>query len=121
MVDKIYNDISTAIATLAEKLGVATEHVYNVLVRQQFYEGIFALIAVLLSIIATLFLFKLFKIGLKLRDEKNEITGIGASYCVLSVISVSIAVSICFQYASGIVKIVNPEYYAIQQILQMVK
>lgn len=104
---------------LAAKLGVAAEHVYGVLVKQAVVEGatklgvafIFALVAVVISIIIVRVL--------KRTDNKvtNEIFDgivwgiiIGVVLLVLSIIIAS----------SGIKAVLNPEYYAIKEILDTI-
>ncbi len=118
MNEKIYNDVSNAIAALSQKLGVAAEHVYGVLVKQQIVEGIFSIVAIVLCIIGIFIASKAIRYGFSIY-EKHEDT----SFLIVTVASTGIAIMLMASAfnTSGVLKIVNPEYYAIQEITKMVK
>ncbi len=118
MNEKIYNDVSSAIAVLSQKLGVAAEHVYGVLVRQQVAEGIFSLVAIALCIIGIFIASKFAKYGLSIY-EKHEDTAF--LIVIIAGAGIIIMLSASIFNTSGVLKIVNPEYYAIQEITKMVK
>ena len=119
MPEKIYNDISGAIAVLAQKLGVAAEHVYATLVRQQIVEGIAAIAAIIAALIGICVVVILGKLCFKLDNEGHEwpVVIIGCIAAVILVFSIGTLVI----SPSDILKLFNPEYYAIQEIIKMVK
>jgi Na+-driven multidrug efflux pump len=119
MQEKIYNDISGAIATLAQKLGVAAEHVYATLIRQQVTEGIYSIVVISLCIIGLLFVVKLIKFGLKASRDGEEEASI--FIWIISLVLALIALCILFTFSSDVMKLFNPEYYAIQEVIEMIK
>ena len=119
MSEIIYGDIKQYIDELAQSLGVAADHVYGLLVKQQIADGIVTIIA----FIATgAVLVTVFYIAVKREDfRKSELTvtwfiGI-ASGMILFVTLLAGAVEI-----TGAVKqLINPEYYAIKEIMDVFK
>jgi drug/metabolite transporter (DMT)-like permease len=119
MPDKIYSDISGAIAILAQKLGVAAEHVYTVLIRQQFAEGIYAIIIIAVAVLGLLLAVIIFKLCFKHGDKGEEGIAIFLG-CTAACIGAT-ALFVILSSTGNVLKVVNPEYYAIQEIIKMVK
>lgn len=133
IVEKSGAAIHDAVAQLASSLGVAAEHVYAVLVRQQVIDGIVTLSFCVFALITTATLglwwysgYKQWRDGEpKLKDgyltlkekpyeERTLWTSVGyAAICV------AVTVAVFSSAPSAIKKIYNPEYYAIQQAAQM--
>lgn len=117
----MYSDFKQGIVALASSLKVGAEHVYGVLVRQQV---VYAIVYLVLSIIGFILILNWIK---KYKDDKEEWvgneepTGLG----VIRIIQIVVAFIMIF---IGIVNIdlimtgfINPEYGAIQDVIEMVK
>jgi hypothetical protein len=120
MDDKVMAKATEYIDALAAKLGVAAEHVYGILVKQAFAEGIVSLaIGVLLLIgliIGLVFAVKAFK---EIADGLDvfELTLLIA---IPVVIAFAVGASTLGQLTDGIKHVINPEYYAIKEILDAI-
>lgn len=119
MGEVIYGDIKQYIDELAQSLGVAAEHVYEILVRQQISDGIITIIATSLvwAALATAF-YKAVK-----RDDFYE-----GKVTVTFIIGVASGVGIFFALIIGsfesiaaVKQLINPEYYAIREIMDVIK
>lgn len=119
MGEVIYGDIKQYIDELAQSLGVAAEHVYELLVRQQISDGIVTIIATTLIwvVLATAF-YKAVK-----RDDFYE-----SKVTVTFIIGVASGVGIFFALIIGsfesiaaVKQLINPEYYAIREIMDVIK
>lgn len=101
---------------LAAKVGVASEHMWGVLVRQAYIEGISVLVATLLVAIGSVFIWRQFVKSNGAYDDLDVLwliagtisTIIGIVFLVISVDLVPTA-------------IFNPEYYALKQILTVLR
>jgi hypothetical protein len=118
-IELVANKLDSYIAILAEKLGVAAEYVYPLFVKQQAIEawwffGILGGFALILSVC----LYKSIKYGI--REEWD-----GGSFAPTLIFGFLFAFCVILPFGVfGIdyfTKIVNPEYAAIQAIIQSVK
>jgi hypothetical protein len=107
---------------MAKKLGVAAEHLYEVLTKQAMVEGIIDLIfyPILFLIIFPIFIF-CFK---KYRYHEKECNWSEESnYMIASIISGVVAaallIGVLATMPDSIGRIINPEYYAIQDLLDV--
>jgi hypothetical protein len=117
-IELVTNKLDSYIQILAEKLGVAAEYVYPLFVKQQIIEGWWFFTSLFIfSSIGAIGLFKAVKYG-----KKNEWRGNTPLPTVFSFIYLF---SCIMPFAIGgmdhFAKIVNPEYAAIQAIIQSVK
>lgn len=120
MKTKIYEQATAYIESMAKSLGVAAEHVYGILVKQQVAEGIATIALMPLAlIILSVILTKLVKALKKYDGWDNTHIMIPTVLvaCVLGVASIVALVMI----PGGLMKIMNPEYYAIQEIMDVIK
>lgn len=133
---------------LATKLGVAAEYLWAVLIKQQYADGIVDIILAAFSfivlVVVTIYVPKLytkyFNEYKQLREDRiNNGTGYLGSYTTSSLredhcrdmyeavrawgIAISIAVFILMMvYAvSGVKQVINPEYYALKEVLDTIK
>jgi hypothetical protein len=133
---------------LANKMGVAVTHLWEILIRQSIVNGISNLIWGASFFIVVVFICMTFKPFLKhIHDKYNCLktdrikngTGYANSYTTSSMsedfwhsmktaypIIISICLTVCVfislgNFTAGIKHIVNPEYYAIQQVLDVIK
>jgi len=119
MSEKFQEKIIEYIDALSVKLGVATEHVYGVMVRQQFVEGIVYSIVTLSVLIASIVAFKkslqsFFKCC---KQDEDRTFGFVIAYGLVLFMSFFAAISFL---PDQILKIYNPEYYAIKTILDTI-
>jgi len=105
LVDKIDN----AVQILAQKLGLATDHFYPIIVQQQVIEAI-TYIALIIPFIWLTHITK------KLFDETkgDERFGYAVLFCVGGV-------SIAAILAVNLPQLLNPEYYALMEIKDFIK
>jgi hypothetical protein len=107
---------------LAEKLGTTAQYLWTVLVKQAYIEGIvgtvlFVLCAIYLGIGIRL----LFKWGRQFPDASyNEETILATKMTVVGVTG-AIALITCLVCLTAFMQLLNPEYYALQQLLGAVK
>lgn len=135
------------IEDLASQLGVAVEYLWTVLVKQQFAEGVTSLAMVLINLIVvflvTRYAPKLTKKMMNKRDElaedrrKNHTGYMGSDYVsggtedffgimrfivpIASTILVIILLSVSLDSISiGVQKLINPDYFALKEILDAI-
>jgi hypothetical protein len=108
---------------LAKQLGVAAEHVYSVIVKQQYVEGISGLIgAGLIAILALVLLISSFKSRKKLL-EKGHYDGsdiIAVRWAGMA-IGFLVMGGMVFWAIDALKMLLNPEFYAIQDIMEMIR
>ncbi len=114
--NKVYSDIKESLKGLGSALKVSSEHVYKIIVQQQLVDSITRTI---LFIIALVLLIICIKTGVKKEWTDSSVAGItsiiGVIICVLTIIY-------CLGHTKDIVMgFVNPEYGAIQDIMEFIK
>lgn len=106
---------------LAAKLGVAAEHVYGVLVKQAVANGVSkiggGLMLIAVAVVVSVIISRTIK-NSDLDYWDVEWAAVIGSIALLVVLPVVISY---FLMASGIKATINPEYYAIKEILETVK
>jgi small-conductance mechanosensitive channel len=123
MNEKVFEKVTQYIDALAAKLGVAAEHVYGVLVRQQVAEGIVNIIVgtLVLAVLIFALMVLIKKVELpRIVDEFDLLGYVFVAAILLLIIGLpgSYAVS---EISDGIKHVINPEYYAIREILNAIK
>lgn len=111
---------------LAKQLGVAATHVYEVLVKQQFVEGISLLVksgitvAILLLVwyLINKLLFKKYHVIEDDYDMGFLIWIVGA---IVAVVTFFIVLNVVGDITLGVKKLMNPEYYALETLMDFVK
>jgi len=127
-------DISGIIQTMAENLGVATEHVYSVLMQQQIISGIIGLVWFLVllgvGVALSVVVVKSIKhgeyktVGLTFKEGTNfwgkvRYSGDGILPIFLSLEALACFVISMFVLTGSIGQLINPEYYAVKEILNV--
>jgi hypothetical protein len=123
----MYSDFKQGIVALASSLKVGAEHVYEVLVRQQI---VYAIVFLSLTIIGFILILNWIK---KYKDDKEvwwdscsyngkgDVTGLGVlRFIQILVALIMIGIGVC-NISSIMTGFVNPEYGAIQDVIEMVK
>lgn len=125
--------IVEAVKPVAEKIGEGASHLYEVYTRQMFAEGIATIIAIIVAWIVTVALVSFFLRNLNLflketEDERyrsmytkpHEVIALATGVIALIAAVVTIIGTIA-ESQTAITKIINPEYHAIERILDQVK
>lgn len=116
----IADQVKEVIGAISEKLGIATGMLWPILVKQQVICGwqfiIASLILVLLVIFLSILIWKMIK---KENEEYERIAEFGSiPYFLIPILIFTISVPLLM---SGIGHIINPEYYAITDIINAIK
>lgn len=117
---KIVTDkIDVAVATLSAKLGVATDHFYPILVKQQ---SITAITNIAVSLMSVTIFFLIFKKIRSLVDEDGECTEgneMASAFAIfLSEVS---CIFLLVALTNGIPTLLNPEYAAFMDVVKSIK
>lgn len=113
---EVYSDIKSGLTALGSSLKVGSEHVYEVLIKQQLSNSITGLLMLILSIICSIIIIKLAKKAFNEDEELGFIT----------VIFIGIPTMIFLVYELWhmndiVTGFINPEYGAIKEILEVIK
>ena len=116
LIDKYSAKVENAIIALAEKLQQPAEHVYKILVKQQVVYGVSTLLFVVFSVIVVFWGFKIYH---KNQDEFNGWDFFGMFLIVLGCIA--FVISFIMFAGGGLSGLINPEYGALKDIVNMIK
>ena len=132
----VAGQVIQVIDALAAKLGVAAEYVYPLMIRQAFVDGVIHAICTLIGIVvicASCFMLKYYCFDTVFDDVGNKRTRYDIAYhkdvemhiaLLLTLGVVASAVSLIYAmvvFGEMVTAFANPEWYAIQKILRMVK
>lgn len=113
-VKEVYKDAKEGFQMLVSKLQGPAKHVYEIYVRQYIVSGICSL---LVCIFAWIFAVQLFKYGKNGADWTDETAKYNVAFVFGIIVYVlSFILTIGFFYI-GLQKILNPEYFAIERII----
>lgn len=123
------------IDAIAANLGVAAEHVYGALLKQAMISGISSLVYIPIYIaIIVAYVFMIRKIYSDVSENKEsmlvdnsyayrgELSGI--SFTIMSiggVLSLILFISVIFDINNAVTALLNPEYWALKEILDTIK
>lgn len=127
MKNEVIEKVDAYIKSLADSLGVAAEHVYGLLVKQQIVEGAVELLLFSIILISGFIFCK--TISTKTKDFRENykgkrITGLGEDILLFLIYAswvfygLAVIIALC-TFPSSIGKLINPEYYAIKEILDV--
>jgi len=108
---------------LAAKLGVAAEHVYGVLVKQAVVSGVLSTLMMIAAIIVAVFLTK--SLAKKSREYQKHVGEYSLNpyqvihWCMVFALTV-LSIAALTNGSDMVGKIINPEYYAIKEILDTI-
>jgi heme/copper-type cytochrome/quinol oxidase subunit 2 len=125
MSDQIANKVFEYIDAMAQKLGVATEYVFNLLVQQKIIEGIvYSIVLIIASVVIGIAAYKIIKYVTSNWDElyRND-TEFGWSIfaAIIGIIAVILFIVDLTVLPNYVMQIFNPQYYAIKEILDTLK
>lgn len=125
MNQQVLEKVDGYIKAMAESLGVASEYVFRTLVHQMFVEGIvFSAVFIISVLVASLILYKGVKVAINKWDEiyKNDIEVPIVCVMVLACIGyIILIIATVNELPQNLMKIFNPEYYALKEILAVFK
>jgi hypothetical protein len=122
METEIQNKVFEYIEAVAQKLGVASEYVFDLLVTQQIIEGITTLsVLVLFSLMSVASLVAGFKWmnrdGVTFNDDDFHPSFI---FIIAGfVVSIILLVAFAVELGESVMQIINPRYYAVKEILNV--
>lgn len=133
---KVYNDVKVGINAVASALKVGAEHVYEVLVKQQVVNAISELLLVIILFIVIIVGYRLTRVTYKAHlkeyedrsGSKNADLGDTAKGPVTVILGIITGVCFIFAlanllvcYNSIVTGFVNPEYFALKEIMSWIK
>ena len=115
-VKEVAEAVQVILQPLADKLGTTAQHVWELQIKQAYVDGSIALVGLLFGlaiVVLTVFL------NLKYNDDEYYDFNF---WVVVSIIPIIIGVSfICSTIVTVFTSFINPEYYALQHLIQLVK
>lgn len=107
--------------TLANRLGVAVEHLYAVLVRQAYVEFVQALIGFMLVAGAA---YLWYRLGKWYNDENTELDYTSTDHygfvlVVTGMVLLVVSIGIIYHLVTTIGYLINPEYFAVKKIIEL--
>jgi hypothetical protein len=125
LMEKFGDKLDHYLQALADKAGVAAEHFWPIFVKQQMIEGITVLFFIILFGLLSFFLLRM---AINSVDGANNYEGTykDVSKTAIGYVAGIILAFACFftilvEAPPSIGKIFNPEYYAVQSLVEMVK
>ena len=110
--NEVSNKIENALTIMADKLGVASDHFYPIIVEHQLIQGwIYIWLAIPILLLATIF------VTFGFLDRKRDSEASNWSF-FLSIIFYIIFMGVA---GSNLAQILNPEYYALMEIKDFIK
>lgn len=117
-------EITPLLEQLANKLGTTIEYLWAILIKQAYISGINSIIIYsifLILLIINILLFKKYVIS-NLKDKYGEFDGVYMSILITSAVLWGITIMIGIaEVPNTITKFINPEYWALQEILKGIK
>lgn len=115
---QVYTDLKSAIDSMADGLGVAAEHVYEVMVMQQFINSLAYSVLILTGVVLIVISIKAMQ-SVEDWDEAPSVMGIcGILLGILGLVVFSTGIININDIITGFL---NPEYGAIKEIMSFVK
>lgn len=113
----IYPEVKSAVSSIAKAIGVAAEHVYKVLVKSYIVKGVKELLIFILGLIAALWL------GVKRFNKLYTTEKVFNWKVILPAVWVIVGVVVLLKvdYNAMLMGLINPEFGAIDYILQYSK
>ena len=132
---KLEDKVLERIDSLGGKLGDVSQHAWEALVKYQVIYGIVDLIVGILIIALTVFLWKIFINQYKnvndidrdddyslLFDDYKDLSGLGLTYVIVtSIISVGAFIYLVYGIPTDILRILNPEVFAVKDLIEQAK
>ena len=119
-------EITNLLATLADKLGTTSEYLWGILLRQAPISATVILIQIIFTVLFGIFLWKLHKYFSKETDGRYSMYersngGLEVLIIIFSVLTLVIGIVSFFQIENMLNGYFNPEYWALNKILNTLK
>ena len=119
-------EITNLLAILADKLGTTSEYLWGILLRQAPISATVILIQIIFTVLSGIFLWRLHKYFSKETDENYSMYdrsngGLEALIIIFSVLILIIGIFSFFQIENVLNGYFNPEYWALNKILNTLK
>jgi uncharacterized membrane protein required for colicin V production len=125
MKNEIVQKIDGYLHALAKSLGVASEYVMKTLTHQMFIEGlVYSIFTMLFIVVGGFVLYKLIKTAMKYWDDlydKDMEAPVIIGLVILSIVYIVITIVGIIDLPEEVMKAMNPEYYALKEILKVFK
>ena len=106
-----------ALDAIADKLGTGIDHFWPLFIKQQWADGI---ISIIIFVLIMMFFILLSYISYKnYKNGPNPDTGLILTLALLATALVGLLV--VYELRTGILQILNPEYYALKEIMELMK
>jgi hypothetical protein len=121
-VSLVISKVEALFNKLGEQIGVGAEHFWPIMVRQQQWTGIIGSIAMVgaFALAVALFVFWCRKLAkLEWNPDANPGITIAFVFTGIAVIGIAIAIFVCA--SCGITMIFNPEYWALEDLIERLR
>lgn len=117
------DSIITAIKPLADKIGEGAAHLYQVYVHQMVAEGIGGLITITAFVMFCVLLWIITKKSWNKYDQSNlsDDPVVAILLTIVAAIVSFFTLAAVLSITNSVTKVINPEYHAVQKILETVK
>jgi O-antigen/teichoic acid export membrane protein len=107
------------IESLAAKLGTTAEYLWSVLVNQAYVSGIKSLIGIIISLLVSFALYKVYKFAAKKIDVEGEDDneGFWAIRILTGVAQIIPFILVLYYTSNAFNAFMNPEYWALKELL----
>lgn len=124
VINNLSDKISPAIEAIANNLGIATERVYSLLIRQSYVDGIYGIFIFLLFSVLFVLSMKYIIKHPEVWEEDYDWNSICLCVIISIIMAIVSGVTIIiqlFELKDYISAIINPEWHAIQKIINQIK
>lgn len=120
------NELTQLLQQLAEKLGTTTEYLWSVLIQQAPISAATTLLQIIIIVIAGFFLYKLHRKFSKKSEAGRSMywdheEALEAPMIIAAIIWVIFCIILFFHINNMITGFLNPEYWALKEILDTIK
>lgn len=123
--ERIYKDVKEGFSNLVTNLEGPAKHVYKVYINQHLTKGVVLTISWVIFFIFPFIMLLKFMLGGKKGDLSSEdgkdLSAKGILCIVFAIISFIGLIHLTFTFNEGLQKLLNPEYYAIQDVIKAFK
>lgn len=119
----VYNDVKTAIKSIASGLKTTAEHLMEVVAKKYFIQGIIDLVSSVLLLIVAFIIYRVgFKKLTKTFDTEDELAPVYGVGIIATLVFIVICCMHAYsQFQEGLMYVLNPEYYVIEDIFNFIK
>ena len=122
VIETFGNKLDHYINALASKAGVAADHFYPIFVHQQTIEGVFAIVSLIGAGIGAALCFRMAikNLGAKYSEEDKSAKSV-LGFILGAVLTLGFVIGFTSVGQQSVSQLINPEYYAVQNLVHMVK